>query len=416
MLIEPSDFKDQKAKIYIVGVGGAGGNAINRMIDDGMANVEFIAINTDAQDLEHNNSQVKLQIGKELTKGLGAGADPSIGKQAIEENKDVISKSLKSADMVFIAAGMGGGTGTGAAPEIAKIAKENGALTVGIITKPFRFEGPKRMKRALEGIKELKNSCDTLLVIPNEVLLDIIDPNTTVNESFKLADSVLKQAAKGISELINNPGNINTDFADVRATMLNMGDALMGTGIATGEERAILAAQQAINSPLLQDTSIKGAKNLLLHISGPKDMKMNEMVDAADIIYEEAGEDANVIFGCVTDDRLNDSQEIHVTVVATGINSDYKDEQSPFYKKYTKSNDYYDKDATSDNKGEKINDQILVNSNIEKNISSERNQNINEDLSIPKKDDDDQIENGTRNMFTFGEEDLEVPAFLRNNN
>ena len=416
MLIEPSDFKDQKAKIYIVGVGGAGGNAINRMIDDGMANVEFIAINTDAQDLEHNNSQVKLQIGKELTKGLGAGADPSIGKQAIEENKDVISKSLKSADMVFIAAGMGGGTGTGAAPEIAKIAKENGALTVGIITKPFRFEGPKRMKRALEGIKELKNSCDTLLVIPNEVLLDIIDPNTTVNESFKLADSVLKQAAKGISELINNPGNINTDFADVRATMLNMGDALMGTGIATGEERAILAAQQAINSPLLQDTSIKGAKNLLLHISGPKDMKMNEMVDAADIIYEEAGEDANVIFGCVTDDRLNDSQEIHVTVVATGINSDYKDEQSPFYKKYTKSNDYYDRDATSDNKGENINDQILVNSNIEKNISSESNQNINEDLSIPKKDDDDQIENGTRNMFTFGEEDLEVPAFLRNNN
>ena len=416
MLIEPSDFKDQKAKIYIVGVGGAGGNAINRMIDDGMANVEFIAINTDAQDLEHNNSQVKLQIGKELTKGLGAGADPSIGKQAIEENKDVISKSLKSADMVFIAAGMGGGTGTGAAPEIAKIAKENGALTVGIITKPFRFEGPKRMKRALEGIKELKNSCDTLLVIPNEVLLDIIDPNTTVNESFKLADSVLKQAAKGISELINNPGNINTDFADVRATMLNMGDALMGTGIATGEERAILAAQQAINSPLLQDTSIKGAKNLLLHISGPKDMKMNEMVDAADIIYEEAGEDANVIFGCVTDDRLNDSQEIHVTVVATGINSDYKDEQSPFYKKYTKSNDYYDKDATSDNKGENINDQILVNSNIEKNISSDSIQNINEDLSIPKKDDDDQIENGTRNMFTFGEEDLEVPAFLRNNN
>ena len=416
MLIEPSDFKDQKAKIYIVGVGGAGGNAINRMIDDGMANVEFIAINTDAQDLEHNNSQVKLQIGKELTKGLGAGADPSIGKQAIEENKDVISKSLKSADMVFIAAGMGGGTGTGAAPEIAKIAKENGALTVGIITKPFRFEGPKRMKRALEGIKELKNSCDTLLVIPNEVLLDIIDPNTTVNESFKLADSVLKQAAKGISELINNPGNINTDFADVRATMLNMGDALMGTGIATGEERAILAAQQAINSPLLQDTSIKGAKNLLLHISGPKDMKMNEMVDAADIIYEEAGEDANVIFGCVTDDRLNDSQEIHVTVVATGINSDYKDEQSPFYKKYTKSNDYYDKDATSDNKGENINDQILVNSNIEKNISSDSIQNINEDLSIPKKDDDDQKENGTRNMFTFGEEDLEVPAFLRNNN
>ena len=191
MLIEPGDFKDQKAKIYIVGVGGAGGNAINRMIDDGMSNVEFIAINTDAQDLDHNNSQIKLQIGKELTKGLGAGADPSTGKQAIEENKEVIAKSIKSADMVFIAAGMGGGTGTGAAPEIAKIAKENGSLAVGIVTKPFRFEGPKRMKRALEGIKELKKNCDTLLVIPNEVLLDIIDPNTTVNESFNLAPSLL---------------------------------------------------------------------------------------------------------------------------------------------------------------------------------------------------------------------------------
>ena len=411
MLIEPSDFKDQRAKIYIVGVGGAGGNAINRMIDDGMGNVEFVAINTDAQDLEHNNSQIKLQIGKELTKGLGAGADPSIGKKAIEENKDVIAKSLKSADMVFIAAGMGGGTGTGAAPEIAKIAKENGSLTVGIITKPFRFEGPKRMKRAMEGIKELKNSCDTLLVIPNEVLLDIIDPNTTVNESFKLADSVLKQAAKGISELINNPGNINTDFADVRATMLNMGDALMGTGVAQGEERAILAAQQAINSPLLQDTSIKGAKNLLLHIAGPKDMKMNEMVEAADIIYEEAGEDANVIFGCVTDERLNDSQEIHITVVATGINSDSKEEQSSFYKNYTKSNDYFDK--------EKDNIDNIQDSNQNKDTSNDilMNKNHNEEdtlnLEADTKPKDD---NETNNMFTFGEEDLEVPTFLRNNN
>ena len=415
MLIEPSDFKDQKAKIYIVGVGGAGGNAINRMIDDGMGNVEFIAINTDAQDLENNNSQIKLQIGKELTKGLGAGADPSTGKKAIEENKDVIAKTLKSADMVFIAAGMGGGTGTGAAPEIAKIAKENGSLTVGIITKPFKFEGPIRMKRALEGIKELKNSCDTLLVIPNEVLLDIIDPNTTVNESFKLADSVLKQAAKGISELINNPGNINTDFADVKTTMLNMGDALMGTGVAHGEERAILAAQQAINSPLLQDTSIKGAKNLLLHISGPKDMKMNEMVEAANIIYEEAGEDANVIFGCVTDERLNDSQEIHVTVVATGINSEDKEEQASFYKNYTKSNDYFDKNNEANEQvnnesnlpsDEKVLGNILTNKieeNKEESLKLEKNENATDDCK-------------TDNMFTFGEEDLEVPAFLRNNN
>ena len=412
MLIEPSDFKDQKAKIYIVGVGGAGGNAINRMIDDGMGNVEFIAINTDAQDLENNNSQIKLQIGKELTKGLGAGADPSTGKKAIEENKDVIAKTLKSADMVFIAAGMGGGTGTGAAPEIAKIAKENGSLTVGIITKPFKFEGPIRMKRALEGIKELKNSCDTLLVIPNEVLLDIIDPNTTVNESFKLADSVLKQAAKGISELINNPGNINTDFADVKTTMLNMGDALMGTGVAHGEERAILAAQQAINSPLLQDTSIKGAKNLLLHISGPKDMKMNEMVEAANIIYEEAGEDANVIFGCVTDERLNDSQEIHVTVVATGINTENKEEQASFYKNYTKSNDYFDKEKDSSENSSQIqesSENVLINNEkVENNIEKSSSK-----LELDRKTEK-QAE--TDNMFTFGEEDLEVPTFLRNNN
>ena len=395
MLIEPSDFKDQKAKIFIVGVGGAGGNAINRMIDDGMTNVDFVALNTDAQDLEYNNSQIKLQIGKELTKGLGAGADPSIGKKAIEENKDIISKTIKLADMVFIAAGMGGGTGTGAAPEIAKIARDNGALTVGIVTKPFRFEGPKRMKRALEGIKELKKNCDTLLVVPNEILLNIIDPNTTVNESFKLADSVLKQAAKGISELINSSGDINTDFADVRATMVNMGDALMGTGIATGEERAILAAQEAINSPLLQDTSIKGAKNLLLHIAGPSDMKMNEMVSASNIIYEEAGEDVNVIFGCVADERLNESQEIHVTVVATGINGDSElaKDSSPVYNIHNKTTDYFDS-KNQDNNIDKLDDE---------GHSSQ--------LSI-----DTEKEECKEINLTFGEDDLEIPAYLRKSN
>ena len=395
MLIEPSDFKDQKAKIFIVGVGGAGGNAINRMIDDGMANVDFVALNTDAQDLEYNNSQIKLQIGKELTKGLGAGADPSIGKKAIEENKDIISKTIKLADMVFIAAGMGGGTGTGAAPEIAKIARENGALTVGIVTKPFRFEGPKRMKRALEGIKELKKNCDTLLVVPNEILLNIIDPNTTVNESFKLADSVLKQAAKGISELINSSGDINTDFADVRATMVNMGDALMGTGIATGEERAILAAQEAINSPLLQDTSIKGAKNLLLHIAGPSDMKMNEMVSASNIIYEEAGEDVNVIFGCVADERLNESQEIHVTVVATGINSDSEStkDSSLVYDIHNKTTDYFDS------------------KNQDSNIDKSDSEDYASQLSI-----DTEKEGSKEINLTFGEEDLEIPAYLRKSN
>ena len=399
MLIEPSDFKDQKAKIFIVGVGGAGGNAINRMIDEGMTNVDFVALNTDAQDLEHNNSQIKLQIGKELTKGLGAGATPEIGKQAVEENKDAIAKTIRLADMVFIAAGMGGGTGTGAAPEIAKVAKENGALTIGIVTKPFRFEGPKRMKRALEGIKELKKNCDTLLVIPNEILLDIIDPDTTVKESFVLADSVLKQAAKGISELINNPGDINTDFADVRATMENMGDAIMGTGVASGEERAVLAAQQAINSPLLQDTSIKGAKNLLLHIAGPSDMKMNEMVSASNIIYEEAGEDVNVIFGCVADNTLDQSQEIHVTVVATGINSaESLIESLPIYNGHNQTTNYFDA-KNQDNDSNVLNDSLDVEEEDKQLTINSESESANDE-----------------SILKFGEDDLEIPAFLRNSN
>ena len=409
MLIEPSDFRDQRAKIYIVGVGGAGGNAVNRMIDEGMNNVDFVALNTDAQDLEQNNSQIKLQIGKELTSGLGAGADPVIGKKAIEENKEVIASTIQEADMVFIAAGMGGGTGTGAAPEIAKIARENGALTIGIVTKPFRFEGPKRMKRALDGIVELKKNCDTLLVIPNEILLNIIDPDTTVNESFTLADSVLKQAAKGISELINNSGDINTDFADVRATMENMGDAIMGTGVASGEERAVLAAQQAINSPLLQDTSIKGAKNLLLHISGPSDMKMNEMVSASNIIYEEAGEDVNVIFGCSTDSNLDERQEIHITVVATGINnSETIIEEEKVYKGHNQTTNYFDKKSK-----EHSAQNIIIN---DSNEESENN-------VIDKSEDDyeldfnsDNIKKNDDTMLKFGDDDIDIPTFLRNSN
>ena len=409
MLIEPSDFRDQRAKIYIVGVGGAGGNAVNRMIDEGMTNVDFVALNTDAQDLEQNNSQIKLQIGKELTSGLGAGADPVIGKKAIEENKEVIASTIQEADMVFIAAGMGGGTGTGAAPEIAKIARENGALTIGIVTKPFRFEGPKRMKRALDGIVELKKNCDTLLVIPNEILLNIIDPDTTVNESFTLADSVLKQAAKGISELINNSGDINTDFADVRATMENMGDAIMGTGVASGEERAVLAAQQAINSPLLQDTSIKGAKNLLLHISGPSDMKMNEMVSASNIIYEEAGEDVNVIFGCSTDSNLDEKQEIHITVVATGINnSETIIDEEKVYKGHNQTTNYFDKKS----KEHSVQNIIINDSNEESksNVIDKSEDDYELDFSS------DNIKKSDDTMLKFGDDDIDIPTFLRNGN
>ena len=358
MLFEPTNLSDQKAKIIVVGVGGGGGNALNRMIEDGMPTVEFIAINTDAQDLENNNSQVKIQIGKELTKGLGAGANSDIGKKAVEENKEIIIKELETADMIFITAGMGGGTGTGAAPAVAKIAKELGALTVGIVTKPFAFEGPVRKKRANDGIDQMKNNCDTLLVIPNEILLDIAADNTTVVESFKLADTILNQATKGISDLINKPGLINLDFADVKTIMKNMGDAIMGNGIAHGEEKAILAAQQAINSPLLQNVSIKGARGLLVNVTGPKEMTMRELNDASNIIYEESGEDANVILGCVIDPQLED--EIRITVIATGLNNkensininqdiDFKD------KYYEHSTKIEDNDNTTDKNDNSIN-------------------------------------------------------------
>ena len=386
MLFEPADIKDQKAQILVIGVGGGGGNALNRMIDEGMSSVEFIAINTDAQDLENNNSQTKLQIGKELTKGLGAGANSEVGKAAVEENKEIIIQDIKNADMVFITAGMGGGTGTGAAPAIAKISKELGALTVGIVTKPFAFEGPIRKKRALEGIKELKKNCDTLLVIPNETLLELADHSTTVTQSFKLADSVLNQATKGISDLINKPGLINLDFADVKTVMHNMGDAIMGTGIAKGEERAILAAQEAINSPLLQDANIKGARGLLVNISGPQDMTIHELNDASSIIYEEAGENANVILGCVVDTNLTD--EVHITVIATGLN----DEEYPQFLQKETNKSY---------------GTITQNIKLEsKDDNTQKIENVTENDSNEKDNSD---------VITFGE-NLDVPTFLRNSN
>ena len=267
--------------------------------------------------------------------------------------------------MVFITAGMGGGTGTGAAPAIAKISKDLGVLTVGIITKPFAFEGPIRKKRALEGIKEMKKNCDTLLVIPNETLLELADNDTTVTESFKLADSVLNQATKGISELINKPGLINLDFADVETVMKNMGDAIMGTGIAHGEERAILAAQQSINSPLLQNANIKGAKGLLVNITGPKDMTIHELNDASNIIYEESGEDANVILGCVIDPELSD--EINVTVIATGLNYE---EYPNFYHDETK----YSNKTLIQKESAESQDKISSETNNNENISLKKNE------------------------------------------
>ena len=403
MLFEPCETIDQKARILVVGVGGAGGNALNRMIVDNLTGVEFIAINTDAQDLEENNSQTKIQIGRELTKGLGAGANSEVGRKAVEENQDVLTKTLSDADMVFITAGMGGGTGTGAAPEIARIARESGALTVSIVTKPFRFEGPKRTERARDGIAELKKNSDTLLVIPNEILLSITDIKTTFQDSLKLADSILHQATRGISDLINIPGLINLDFADVRTIMQNMGDALLGTGIAKGEERAILAAQQAINSPLLQDVGIKGAKGILINITGPEDLTVHEINDASQIIYEEAGEDANIIPGCVIDKTLED--EIRITVIATGLNKENQEtfpigiqREEPLVK--------LDYNQPKFNLEEK---ETVVDSTPTYMRKQMKNDDEINDTSEPITiDSSDEVL-----MFS---DDLEVPAFIRNRN
>ena len=318
MLFEFDSLSEQKAKLKVVGVGGAGGNAVTRMITSGMQGVHFIAINTDAQDLDNNPSEQKIQVGKNLTKGLGAGANSTVGREAIEADREAITSLLEGADMVFITGGMGGGTGTGAAPVISQISRELGILTVGIVTLPFSFEGPKRMNRALEGIAEMKKACDTLIAIPNQKLMSIVDKSTTLTEAFQMADTILHQAAKGISDLINVQGVINLDFADVETIMKNMGEAIMGTGVASGEERATLAAQQAISSPLLDDASIKGAQGVLVNITGGSDLTLMEANEATLIIFEEAGPSANIIFGAVIDDELKD--EIRVTVIATGFN------------------------------------------------------------------------------------------------
>jgi len=317
MLFEFDSAFEQKADLKVVGVGGAGGNAVNRMINSGMEGVDFCVINTDAQDLEKSLAEKKIQIGRSLTKGLGAGAKAELGRQAISEDNEAVQSLLAGADMVFVTAGMGGGTGTGAGPQVAQISKEMGILTVGIVTLPFSFEGPKRMSRALTGVTELRKICDTLLVIPNQRLKTIVDKNTSLVKAFEIADSVLHQAARGISDLINVQGMINLDFADVETIMSNMGEAIMGTGRATGDEKAVLAAQQAISSPLLDNASISGAQGVLVNITGGKNLTLFEVDEAASIIFEEAGQDANLIFGAVIDPTME--HEMQVTVIATGF-------------------------------------------------------------------------------------------------
>ena len=307
---------DGTATIKVIGVGGAGNNAVNRMIEAGIRNVEFIAINTDAQILKESKASSKIQIGEKLTRGLGAGANPDIGTQAAEESKAEIAEILKGADMVFVTAGMGGGTGTGAAPIVAATAKELGILTIGVVTKPFTFEGKKRLAQAERGVEALKGKVDTLVVIPNDKLLQVIDRKTSMIEAFRMADDVLRQGVQGISDLISIPGVINLDFADVRTIMLNQGMAHMGIGCASGENRAEDAAKQAIQSPLLE-TSIEGARGIIINITGGSDMGLHEANTAAELVQRSADPEANIIFGTVIDDSMGD--EIQITVIATGF-------------------------------------------------------------------------------------------------
>ncbi len=396
MLFEIDSLTEQKANLKVIGVGGAGGNAVNRMIQAGMKGVDFMVINTDAQDLENNAAENKIQIGKNLTRGLGAGAKSEIGRDAIETDKDAVKSLIEGADMVFITAGMGGGTGTGAAPRVAQIAREMGVLTVGIVTLPFNFEGPKRMNRGLEGITELRKVCDTLISIPNQKLMSVVDKNTTVVEAFKLADSVLHHASKGVSDLINVHGLVNLDFADVETIMKNMGEAIIGTGKAKGEERAVLAAQQAISSPLLDNASISGAQGVLVNITGGSDLAIMEVDQATSIIFEEAGQGANIIFGAVIDPSLND--EIMVTVIATGFNHK----------------------SSSDEISNKRIESHIENQQQFKSVTEQENVPLHEqDIVDTSKAEQQQVENSApAKLFddlspVMRENDLDVPAFIR---
>lgn len=312
-----SDF----ANIKVIGVGGGGNNAVNRMVESELKGVQFLSVNTESQVLELSKADVTIQIGEKVTKGLGAGANPQIGEAAAQESREDIIKALEGADMVFVTAGMGGGTGTGAAPVVAECAKEVGALTVGVVTKPFAFEGKRRRAAAEKGIEFLTQKVDTIIVIPNDKLLQVVDKKCSLSDAFGKADDVLRQGIKGISDLIQIPGLINLDFADVKTIMTEQGEALMGIGIATGENRAADAAKMAINSPLLE-TSIDGAKGILLNISGSANLSLFEINEAAEIISDAADPDANIIFGSVIDESLGDS--VQVTVVATGFNSSTK--------------------------------------------------------------------------------------------
>lgn len=373
---------DQLATIKVIGVGGGGSNAVNRMIEHGVQGVEFIAVNTDAQALNLSKAEVKIQIGTKLTRGLGAGANPEVGRKAAEESKEQLEEVLAGADMIFVTAGMGGGTGTGAAPVIAQVAKELGALTVGVVTRPFTFEGRKRSTQAASGTEGLKASVDTLIVIPNDRLLEIVDKNTPMLEAFREADNVLRQGVQGISDLIAVPGLINVDFADVKTIMSDKGSALMGIGIATGENRAVEAAKKAISSPLLE-TSIDGAHGVLMNITGGNNLSLYEVQEAADIVTSAADQEVNVIFGSVINEELKD--EIVVTVIATGF------------------------------------DEVQLNTTKTKQQRPSAAQQASKATPTAKSDEKPRREEGNREPATQHntrqeEDTLDVPTFLRNRN
>ncbi len=398
-MIEFDENKNLAAKVKIIGIGGGGNNALNTMISYELTGVQFIAANTDAQALAANKAPIKLQLGENLTKGLGAGANPEIGRKAALEDIEKIREALQGSDMVFITAGLGGGTGTGGAPVIAEVARELGALTVAIVTKPFHFEGGRRMKQAEEGLANLKMTADALITIPNQRLLSISGKNMTLLEAFKKADEVLYHAAKGISDIIVGHGIINLDFADVRTIMSETGMALMGTGIASGENRSIEAAQRAISSPLLEDISIEGARGLLINITGGEDMTLSEINEATTLIQKEAHEDANVIWGMVIDQNMK--EEIRVTVIATGFGKKDEKRVSPYKKIAPISFGLRDshKDFSHLSFNTKENNNREIPTFMRKAKSSERY---------------DELKLETSSDFSLGDEDrFDIPTFLR---
>lgn len=394
------EFAEEKerydAKIKVIGVGGAGGNAINNMIAAKLKGVEFITANTDSQDLDRSACSHRIQLGANLTKGLGSGADPELGRQSAEESANEIKEALAGADMVFVTAGMGGGTGTGASPVVAHESKESMALTVAVVTKPFKFEGDKRMKRALEGIENLKREVDTLIIIPNERLKSIANKNSTFKELIARADEVLLHAVKGISDLIMSSGFINLDFADVKKVMSEMGTAIMGTGRASGENRASEAAQKAINSPLLEDISISGARGLLMNITGPPDMTMDEIDEASSYIKGEVAENAEIFWGVVLDESMGD--EIQITVIATGI-------EKEAYKKVVKLRDVTPEDSEAD-WTVRVNGEAL-------DVPAFQRETVGEEPSLVMKNEEAPQEKKGFFKRVIHKDSLDYPTFLR---